>query len=107
MTLPFGANIDIYDTVRYRDVMKEYGLGPNGGILTSLKGEDFFIGTKAVLLHHILIPHCVVNIMLAPNDNIITPRSRLMTDTCSETNIFLLLDGFNVSLNKYIIGASK
>ena len=36
MTLPFGANIDIRDTVRYKDVMKEYGLGPNGGILTSL-----------------------------------------------------------------------
>nr|CAB3496122.1 unnamed protein product [Digitaria exilis] len=36
MTLPFGANIDIRDTVMYKDVMKEYGLGPNGGILTSL-----------------------------------------------------------------------
>ena len=36
MTLPFGANIDICDTVQYKDVMKEYGLGPNGGILTSL-----------------------------------------------------------------------
>ncbi|AQL07119.1 P-loop containing nucleoside triphosphate hydrolase superfamily protein [Zea mays] len=36
MTLPFGANIDIRDTVRYKDVMKEYSLGPNGGILTSL-----------------------------------------------------------------------
>ncbi|KAF0914927.1 hypothetical protein E2562_032839 [Oryza meyeriana var. granulata] len=36
MTLPFGANIDIRDTVRYKEVMKEYGLGPNGGILTSL-----------------------------------------------------------------------
>uniref|UniRef100_A0A453I7X2 GPN-loop GTPase n=1 Tax=Aegilops tauschii subsp. strangulata TaxID=200361 RepID=A0A453I7X2_AEGTS len=31
MTLPFGANIDIRDTVRYKEVMKEYGLGPNGG----------------------------------------------------------------------------
>jgi hypothetical protein len=62
MTLPFGANIDIRDTVRYSDVMKEYGLGPNGGILTLLKGEDFFIGTKAVLLHHVLIPHRVVDI---------------------------------------------
>jgi hypothetical protein len=77
MTLPFGANIDIRNTVRYRDVMKEYGLGPNGGILTSLKGEDFFIGTKAVLIHDVLIPHCVANIMLVPNGNIITAWSRL------------------------------
>jgi hypothetical protein len=76
--------------VRYRDLMKEYSLSPNGGILTSLKGEDFFIGTKAVLLHHVLIPHRVVNIMLAPNDNIITAWSRIMTDTYSKIKIFLL-----------------
>ena len=33
---PFGANIDIRDTVNYKEVMKQYGLGPNGGILTAL-----------------------------------------------------------------------
>ena len=26
MTLPFGTNIDIRDTVRYKEVMKEYGV---------------------------------------------------------------------------------
>ncbi|KAK6922640.1 GPN-loop GTPase [Dillenia turbinata] len=36
MTLPFGANIDIRDTVRYKEVMKNFNLGPNGGIMTSL-----------------------------------------------------------------------
>jgi hypothetical protein len=72
MTLPCGANIDIRNTVQYKDVMKEYNLGQNGGILTSLKGEDFFIGTKTVLHHHVLIPHRVANIMLAPNDCVIT-----------------------------------
>jgi GTPase SAR1 family protein len=36
MSLPFGANIDIRDTVKYKEVMKQYNLGPNGGILTSL-----------------------------------------------------------------------
>lgn len=36
MALPFGANIDIRDTVQYKEVMKQYNLGPNGGILTSL-----------------------------------------------------------------------
>jgi GTPase SAR1 family protein len=34
--VPFGANIDIRDTINYKEVMKQYGLGPNGGILTSL-----------------------------------------------------------------------
>jgi GTPase SAR1 family protein len=35
-SLPYTANIDIRDTVNYKNVMKEYHLGPNGGILTSL-----------------------------------------------------------------------
>eukprot|EP00026_Physarum_polycephalum_P011641 Phypoly_transcript_11880.p1 GENE.Phypoly_transcript_11880~~Phypoly_transcript_11880.p1 ORF type:complete len:385 (+),score=81.00 Phypoly_transcript_11880:136-1155(+) len=34
--LPYGANIDIRDTVNYKEVMKQYNLGPNGGIMTSL-----------------------------------------------------------------------
>eukprot|EP00201_Polytomella_parva_P007376 CAMPEP_0175079380 /NCGR_PEP_ID=MMETSP0052_2-20121109/24785_1 /TAXON_ID=51329 ORGANISM="Polytomella parva, Strain SAG 63-3" /NCGR_SAMPLE_ID=MMETSP0052_2 /ASSEMBLY_ACC=CAM_ASM_000194 /LENGTH=308 /DNA_ID=CAMNT_0016349693 /DNA_START=114 /DNA_END=1037 /DNA_ORIENTATION=+ len=33
--VPYGANIDIRDTVKYKNVMKQYNLGPNGGILTS------------------------------------------------------------------------
>ncbi|XP_049834516.1 GPN-loop GTPase 1 [Schistocerca gregaria] len=32
----YPANIDIRDTVNYKEVMKQYGLGPNGGIVTSL-----------------------------------------------------------------------
>lgn len=35
-TVPFAANIDIRDTVNYKEVMTQYGLGPNGAILTSL-----------------------------------------------------------------------
>lgn len=34
--VPFPANIDIRDTVNYKEVMKQYGLGPNGGIVTAL-----------------------------------------------------------------------
>ncbi|KAJ8510645.1 hypothetical protein OPV22_001079 [Ensete ventricosum] len=48
MTLPFGANIDIRDTVHYKEVMKEYNLGPNGGILTSL--DLFATKTDEVIL---------------------------------------------------------
>ena len=32
----FGPNVDIRDTVKYREVMKHYHLGPNGAIMTSL-----------------------------------------------------------------------
>jgi len=34
--LQFPTNIDIRDTVKYKEVMKQYGLGPNGAIMTSL-----------------------------------------------------------------------
>lgn len=36
VSVPYPVNIDIRDTVNYKNVMKEYRLGPNGGILTSL-----------------------------------------------------------------------
>lgn len=35
-TVPFETNIDIRDSINYREVMSQYNLGPNGGILTSL-----------------------------------------------------------------------
>lgn len=34
--MPYPVNLDIQDTVNYKEVMKEYNLGPNGGIMTSL-----------------------------------------------------------------------
>ncbi|PHH86740.1 hypothetical protein CDD83_9818 [Cordyceps sp. RAO-2017] len=36
LSVPFEPNIDIRDSVNYEEVMRQYGLGPNGGILTSL-----------------------------------------------------------------------
>eukprot|EP00803_Ostreobium_quekettii_P001908 evm.model.scf_3150.3 EVM.evm.TU.scf_3150.3 scf_3150:9994-14571(+) len=35
INIPYAPNIDIRDTVKYKDVMREYNLGPNGGILTA------------------------------------------------------------------------
>eukprot|EP00466_Bigelowiella_natans_P007263 jgi/Bigna1/49201/estExt_Genewise1.C_420064 len=34
--VPYSPNIDIRETVQYKEVMKQYNLGPNGGILTAL-----------------------------------------------------------------------
>lgn len=34
--VPYPCNIDIRDTVNYKEVMKQYALGPNGAIMTSL-----------------------------------------------------------------------
>ncbi|CAG9770334.1 unnamed protein product [Ceutorhynchus assimilis] len=36
INLPYFASIDIRDTVNYKEVMKQYKLGPNGAIVTSL-----------------------------------------------------------------------
>ncbi|KAK7206329.1 hypothetical protein BZA70DRAFT_276333 [Myxozyma melibiosi] len=36
LNVPFGTNIDIRDSVNYKEVMKQYNLGPNGAIITSL-----------------------------------------------------------------------
>ncbi|KAJ3332782.1 hypothetical protein HDU76_013109 [Blyttiomyces sp. JEL0837] len=60
--LPFGANIDIRDTVNYKEVMKQYNLGPNGGIVTALnlfttKFDQVLdiMGKRAPKLDYILI----------------------------------------------------
>lgn len=52
---PFEANIDVRDTINYKEVMRQYGLGPNGGIVTSLNlfatrfdQVSFFIGSVCV-----------------------------------------------------------
>jgi hypothetical protein len=106
MTLPFGGNIDIRDRMRHRDMMKEYNLGSNGGILTLLKVRisswdqsrtppsrpytawyrEYHIGPEWQF-HHCIVK--VNNIYMFQNKD------------------FLLLDGFSVSPNKYIIRVSK
>jgi GTPase SAR1 family protein len=34
--MPYCCNIDIRDTVNYKNIMNTYGLGPHGGIMTAL-----------------------------------------------------------------------
>lgn len=36
LNVPYGANIDIRDSIKYKKVMENYQLGPNGAIVTSL-----------------------------------------------------------------------
>jgi hypothetical protein len=62
----FEGRHDFRDRVRYKDVMMEYSLGPNEEILTFERGENATIRTKAVLLHHVLIPHLVADIIVGP-----------------------------------------
>ncbi len=55
--VPYPSNIDIRDTVNYKEVMKQYGLGPNGGIVTSLnlfatKFDQVSSLNKSLVDHH-------------------------------------------------------
>ncbi len=36
LNVPFDSNIDIRDSVNYKEVMSQYNLGPNGAIITAL-----------------------------------------------------------------------
>ena len=61
-SVPYGCNIDIRDTVNYKQVMKQYQLGPNGGIMTSLNlfATKFdqvmsLVEAKADALEHIFV----------------------------------------------------
>lgn len=36
LTVDYLCNIDIRDSIHYKNVMEKYGLGPNGAIITSL-----------------------------------------------------------------------
>src|SRR6266566_1088386 len=50
LNVPFESNIDIRDSVNYKEVMKQYNLGPNGGIMTSLN----LFATKVDQILHLL-----------------------------------------------------
>ena len=61
-SVPYGCNIDIRDTVNYKEVMKQYQLGPNGGIMTALNlfATKFdqvmsLVEAKADALEHVFI----------------------------------------------------
>eukprot|EP01126_Amoeba_proteus_P036367 TRINITY_DN3700_c0_g3_i9.p1 TRINITY_DN3700_c0_g3~~TRINITY_DN3700_c0_g3_i9.p1 ORF type:complete len:313 (+),score=50.22 TRINITY_DN3700_c0_g3_i9:111-1049(+) len=58
----YPSNIDIRDSINYKEVMKQYGLGPNGAILTSLNlfATRFdqvmgFVDKKALELQYIFL----------------------------------------------------
>ncbi|XP_026400526.1 GPN-loop GTPase QQT2-like [Papaver somniferum] len=60
MTIPYGVNIDIRDAVKHKEVMKQYNLGLNGGILTLLnlfatKFDEVVSEKRADQLDYVLV----------------------------------------------------
>jgi hypothetical protein len=79
-SVPFESNIDIRDSVNYKEVMKQYNLGPNGGILTSLN----LFATKVDQVLRILEKRCLPQ----PQQTEPTPPYILL-DTPGQIEVFV------------------
>jgi GTPase SAR1 family protein len=78
--VPFQPNIDIRDSINYKEVMKQYNLGPNGGILTSLNLFATKIDQIMGLLENRASP---------PPDSNITPPKHFLIDTPGQIEVFV------------------
>ncbi|XP_040164061.1 GPN-loop GTPase 1 isoform X2 [Anopheles arabiensis] len=60
---PYPVNIDIRDTIKYKEVMKRYNLGPNGGIVTALNLFSTKFGKVIDLIENAQKTHeyCVID----------------------------------------------
>merc|ERR1711939_1141479 len=79
--VPFDSNIDIRDSVNYKEVMKQYNLGPNGGILTSLN----LFSTKIDQVMGILEKRCL------PDTNAQEKKipGHILVDTPGQIEVFV------------------
>ena len=79
--VPFECNIDIRDSLNYKEVMREYNLGPNGGILTSLN----IFATKIDQIINILEKRT------APKSDIskTKPIKNIIVDTPGQIEVFV------------------
>lgn len=79
--VPFDSNIDIRDSINYKEVMREYNLGPNGGILTSLN----IFATKIDQVMSILEKRTSPNL----DDSKEKPIRNIIVDTPGQIEVFV------------------
>ena len=79
--VPFEPNIDIRDSVNYKEVMKQYNLGPNGGILTSLNLFATKIDQILGLLEKRTAPD--------PARGNVSPIKNIIVDTPGQIEVFV------------------
>ena len=77
-SVPFESNIDIRDSINYKEVMKQYNLGPNGGILTSLNLFSTKVDQIIALLEKRTAPN--------PNNRSI---KHILVDTPGQIEVFV------------------
>ncbi|KIW31496.1 uncharacterized protein PV07_03140 [Cladophialophora immunda] len=80
INVPFQPNIDIRDSINYKEVMKQYNLGPNGGILTSLNLFATKIDQIITLLEKRANP---------PADSKVPPPKHFLVDTPGQIEVFV------------------
>ncbi|PYH99080.1 putative ATP binding protein [Aspergillus ellipticus CBS 707.79] len=80
-SVPFESNIDIRDSINYREVMKQYNLGPNGGILTSLN----LFATKVDQIIALLEKRTAPN----PTNPSAQPVEHILVDTPGQIEVFV------------------
>lgn len=81
LNVPFDSNIDIRDSVNYKEVMKQYNLGPNGGILTSLN----LFATKVDQILGLLEKRTQPD----PEDSNKKPVHNILVDTPGQIEVFV------------------
>ncbi|KAE8396485.1 hypothetical protein BDV23DRAFT_142859 [Aspergillus alliaceus] len=80
-SVPFESNIDIRDSINYKEVMKQYNLGPNGGILTSLN----LFATKVDQIIALLEKRTAPN----PSSPSAKPIEHILVDTPGQIEVFV------------------
>lgn len=80
LSVPFEPNIDIRDSINYKEVMKQYNLGPNGGILTSLNLFATKIDQVIALLEKRATPDSTSSIQ---------PPKHFLVDTPGQIEVFV------------------
>ncbi|KAJ5679464.1 hypothetical protein N7462_007708 [Penicillium macrosclerotiorum] len=80
-SVPFDSNIDIRDSINYKEVMKQYNLGPNGGILTSLN----LFATKVDQIISLLEKRTAPN----PEQPNAKPIEHILVDTPGQIEVFV------------------
>lgn len=80
-SVPFDSNIDIRDSINYKEVMRQYNLGPNGGILTSLN----LFATKVDQIITLLEKRTAPN----PDNPAAKPIEHIIVDTPGQIEVFV------------------
>ena len=95
-SVPFDPNIDIRDSVNYKEVMKQYNLGPNGGILTSLN----LFATKVDQVLGILEKRCLPSNQVEGEAKALTPPY-IIVDTPGQIEVFVWSASGSILLSSF------